>query len=404
MNIQRQFEFLLIYFWIIASFVDYANEYSKSGLKYHILVAPIVLFIAINNKQLYRSRYNSSSIILLVYFVCICSLSLARHDMPTLYSAIAFCIPIIIMLNSQIHLNFKLCNILFLLSICISVIYYYLGWNPYGYFPGQSTLESYQGLTWRISLFSYNTPPYSGAFALMIFIVNYFLNHGKSKIFFLVLSLYYLIFSGSRTALIILLVVMFFIIVSKKIEFRNRFFYKIFPIVAIVVFVLTLYAPNIFMQIKTNNVFVNTFIFRSEEGLDSSDELSESINRTIIWERHMDQFFIHPMIGSGSSFENEELSASLGSTGSESLLTRIIARDGSLSLLFLSFLLLMFVKAVALKDRLMYSVNIVFCILLLTYGSFLNTYSFVFLLILGFINGGQINAVQLQAESAIEES
>jgi len=57
-------------------------------------------------------------------------------------------------------------NFIFVLAVFWSIVSYYLGMNVWGAFPGQATTNLAQGLWWRVGLFPFQTPPFSGAFAL----------------------------------------------------------------------------------------------------------------------------------------------------------------------------------------------------------------------------------------------
>jgi len=389
MKKQLTFNLLVIYYFILVNSVSFRYGYDYSGfgtLKWFLLIAPVCIFIGINYTSYIRNNYKLPSVLLLVYIVSVLITSSIRADIHTAFNIIIWFLPIIIILNSNIYLNLKLLNILFLLSIFLSIISYYFGTSVYGFLPGQAMWKDF---SWRISLGNQAGPAATGFLSLLTLMANYFYNNRKcSKYFFILISIYFLIFSGSRSALICLFLFLFFVIFSHIIEFRDRSFYKLIALLVIILFIVLNYNPGFLLKYSRANEFINSYVFHVKDvNLLTEEEFRTKLARPIIWSQHFKIFLTNPLIGVGHYSLYDYFPYAIAS-GSESIFTRFLARDGMLIFLLMAFLYQLIKIALKEKDLAQYVFSISFIILLISYGSFCFTHNYIFLMMLAFIKSG----------------
>jgi len=389
MKKQHTFNFLVIYYFILLNSVSFRYGYNYFGfgtLKWFLLITPLCIFIGINYTSYIRDKYKFPSILLLAYLVSVLITSAIRGDIHTAFNILIWCLPIIIILNSNIYLNLKLLNIIFILSIFLSIISYYLGTNIYGFLPGQSINELY---SWRITLGNQAGPAVTGFLSLLILIANYFYNNRMhSKYFFILISVYFLIFSGSRSALICSFLFLLFVIFSYNIKFRDRGIYKLIAFLAVILFIILSCNPSFLLKFNIDNEYLSSYIFRVKNAaLLTEEKFLAKLARPIIWNQHFKIFLTNPLIGVGRFSLYDYFSDTVAS-GSESMLTIFLARDGMLLFFLVAFLYQLIKRALKEKDLAQYSFSISFIILLISYGSFCFTHNYIFLMMLAFFNSG----------------
>lgn len=383
---QALFNCILIYSWGLYAFLDRDLDENPSLPLYVATVAPAVLFMLFSIPSFARWRYQKITLVLVLLAALVAICSLARADFRTLLSLGSLCLMITALRNSGVAATPRLINFLFVLSIATCGVMHALVIGRYGIIPGQADDQT---VPWRVSLFAFNVTP-SWMLSLVVISLNYFYGRGVLiRALFILLALYFLVFSASRTALIILTLWIAFVVMTKMVSFRERLFYKLFIPCAVVMFVIALNGDWI-LQLMTgsNSPLVNTLLSKSAEGPVSMEEAGTSVERTILWSSHLDVFLENPLIGRGT-FELEDLlpyTESHSVHGGESFITGLFARVGLLALLFVYFMHLVAVEATQNGDKLAYCLIIFVAISVLAYGTYMVPYDFMFLAIFGAMN------------------
>jgi hypothetical protein len=388
------FSALLVYYWFLLFVGGRQGEVvERFSLWYFSLVIPINLFIAFNLQYVIFAKYKSWSLGLLWYWMLVVIVSAARGDIPTIYNTSLFVFSIIIIINSDAKVSVRLVNLLLLLSIAGSVITYLIGSNVYGFIPGQAVTSREEGLGWRVSLFP--NVPESAFFSLVIFLINLVCNRGRFRRFFLALSLYFLVLSAVRTAIVALIFIAGFLLATKIVELKPRPFYKLLFVGIMLSFILLINIDLLIaVSVDLSNPVLNALLFRSEAGLQSSEEFSKVVYRGWLWRQHLSLFLDHPLFGVGTfklgDFVYESILGDHEDIGSESFLTSWIARVGLLIVPLLVFFKNLCGRAMETGNKYLYSICIALFIFSLGYGTFLIPYNCLFLLTFGTINMAEV--------------
>jgi len=393
---------LTTYAWALAVFVDRSEIDTTARpdpVLYALTVVPAVLFILASVPRLARLRFDRASITLLLLLVLVALLSAAHADAATLVSVGTLCAMLVAIRQTNAVVSLTLVNVLFFASIFITETQYLLGSARYGVLPGQAVNDI---VSWRASLFAYNVTP-SWLFSLIVIGLNWFYNRSFAyRSAMILLGMFFLVFSASRTALLALGLCITFLGCTRVIAFRERTFYKMFIPVALVAFVLMLNAEQVLILLTGfDNPLVNAVLFRSEEGVANIDQASTSIVRTFIWAQHLQLFFQDPLFGVGTFnlLDTAPEFATVASSGTESFLTGLFARIGIAAVLFVVFILQVANSAARHRDHLSFSLMIIFAVTSLAYGSYIVPYDFIFLAMFGAMNFSRGRCLQADADT-----
>lgn len=273
------FHAIIAYAWGLAMFVDADALVDlgerKDSLLYIATVAPAVLFVLASAPAFMQARWQKPTVVLLAFMLAVVGVGVARLDFATVFSVGALCAMLIAILHSRVAVGVTMVNALFALSIMTAAMMTAAGVGQYALWPGVDD--------WRVSLFPYNVTP-SWLFSLIIIGVNYFRNRCTPCRWIVIpLALYFLTASGSRTGMIVVALCIAFLACTRVVEFRNRLFYRMFIPLAIATFVVALNAESLLMLlIGSDNAIANTLLFKSENGVSSTEEASASIIRTLL--------------------------------------------------------------------------------------------------------------------------
>ncbi|MDF2545693.1 MAG: hypothetical protein K0R93_591 [Anaerosolibacter sp.] len=383
MNVTRHklFKYLIVYYWFLSVFVDYnPASYTNSGIKYYLLVVPVALFIIMNFDRIIKKKIRVESLLLILFVLTAIVFSIIKIDIESIIDITIWTLPLIIIFNSDYTVDLCLLNRLFILTIIAGVIYYHLGINDFGYLPGQTFRNLHQGLWWRISIFPYRTPPATGMFSLVVLFANYYNNSNqKSRLFFIAITLYFLVLSGSRTSVLILLIIMATFIIRKAIVIKGYVFTKVMTIIPVVLLLMIFIFPNILLKLNFENKLLNSLIFRSTSSLQNIEELQSTLNRQNIWQQYFDLYKESPIIGVHS-----DMVSTIGQT--ETMIMKYLAQFG----ISVFFLIIYFYRkakvAVINKNDFAFSMISMAVILMIAYSSFLLPYNIIYLLIWSQIN------------------
>lgn len=361
-------------------FLDYGASLGHSSLQYYMIVSPIIVYSLFNINMALGKRVSSEVLSLLLFLLLALIFSIIKFDIKAVFNLLIWTLPIIIILNSKVFLSIRLVNTLFILTIVVGVFAYHNGINVYGYLPGQSNTNLHQGLWWRVSMFPYSTPPATAFFSIIVLVLNLLHNKiFKWKMFFMILSTYFMVLSGSRTALIAIILILMILLISKLYRVKMKIPYKVLAIMPLLIFFIIFFSPELMLKINFSSPFINSLIFRSIESSNSIDAILQTMNRQTVWEQYIYLYTHSPIIGVDT--------VKLRSIGqSETMLLSFLAWHGISVIFLLSYMYFLITNSLTDKNYLRYSLGIIFILYMITYSSFFQTYNFLFLLLLGLLN------------------
>lgn len=374
---------LVLYYLVLTYFVFGTIE--KYSLQYFLLIIPVSLFVLAFSPYLIL-KYRLSTLILAVFMLLTCSLSVLRLDYQTILSCCLLTATFIVINNSGIALNIKIINFFYLLAVLGSVISYHYKINPFGYLPDLKAISAFElsEHSLRISLFPLT--PESAFFSLFIIIANYYLNKSINRYLFYAVGGYFLVFSASRTAIAVLAFFVCFEVIIRFIRFRKRIFYLSLNALFVFVFILlsNLKAFHLLLSKSDSQIF-RAIMLRTEQQVTSSSDTYDVGTRLWIWEQHFRIFSLNPIAGVGTyefaDYVTEDRTKVYHFTsGSESFLTSWLARVGVSVLLLVAFVVVVQKRALETHDRFTYIMCLYFFLVMISYGSFVVPYNFMFLL------------------------
>jgi len=389
---QTIFSVLVVYYWIISIGFGLLEEIERFSVAYFLTVLPIALFIILCLPKISKIT-NRITIPLWIFLLLVFIVSIVRLDIGTIITFSLMILTIIALVNYNLQVNLRLLNTLFISSIVLMVILFHFKIShyviPHGYIPGQTkSLND----SWRVSMMPLLAD--SGMFSLLIFILNYCFNKKKrSRMFFLILSFYFLVFTGIRSTLIIFMMFVLFVFISSKIQMKDRLFYRLYNWMVVVGFIFFMFFNSfliVFAQ-KIDKPLFNKIILKQENAVITQKGLNKTIFRTWIWEQHYKLFKRNPLMGIGTfDFSKEVIippDMPGGMTASETPLTGFFARVGICSVFFILFFLQLWIKGLILNDKYKYFLPSLIFVSILSYGSYFVPYNFFFLILFASWNG-----------------
>ncbi|GAA3931649.1 hypothetical protein GO495_15910 [Chitinophaga oryziterrae] len=379
-NNRVDFRVLLVlgYYWILSNLMKFEELDSISIFIF--LQFPVILFV-IAQLSLFRPKnINNINLFFLIFLGVVILVNTARGEFSLILSTAIDILPAyIILANRRAFISLKFINMIFVAQIIIAVISYYLNANSYGFLPGQSIHPEF---FWKISLFSYLSPPYTGAFAFLVFLANAE-KPGKRKMFdimVIVLALYFVMFSGSRT---IYLICGFYFLLTLVRRFipMNKWpvFYFMFP----VVFLFALIASAFMGQLvqSTHNELLDSIFVRNVKYADYRS--IEDLDRYIMWKQYLDIFMHNWLLGAGKIDKSKYFSETVG-TG-ETWFGLMLAFHGIVYFIFVIAIFKIMISAIKRNLGLAYVGIVAFLIICIFYGSYMRGYSMIWLLFFALI-------------------
>ncbi len=361
--------------WFVLNVTNLATKGDLNAGERFVLFIPFICLLFVFSKQiniqrLYEVRY-------LIGFVLIAMAEdLLRGNFRSGLGGLGLFFVVIVIVASNAEMKTTVINFVFVLSFFIfSIVGYWFGSNIWGFIPGQSGLQiAGSEAGWRISLFSNMTPPISGYYSLVAVIANLSAKRLRYiNIVVILMSVYYVIFSGSRTMGYMLLnIIGTKMIFDRWIERRDariKTLLGTIPVVFIAAPVIVLSLGNI-TDVTVSQESLNEYINRG------ADHSSIAASRTDIWKEYLNMFLDNPVFGqSGAATYTVETSEDVF-IETETLLLRIFARYGIIAFLVPLQLWFFLQKAIALGDIQSYLFIQLFAFTMLSYSSFLTATSF----------------------------
>ncbi|MCI0537724.1 MAG: hypothetical protein L0Z50_21120 [Verrucomicrobiales bacterium] len=379
---------LVVYYWLLAVFLDTSESYGIRGWEYFITVSAVCIYTIMQSGFLLSRAYKMESILFVVCGFIVAITSLIKSDVVAAGHLLTLCLPLAIVRNSDVRLDLRLVNTLFCFTVIASILGYYSGANIYGFVPGQSMIGSQNELWWRVSLFPRLSPPAGSFVALLVFLVNFQQNgHRFGRPFFLVLSMYFALLAGCRTTAVVL---MYVAVHFCLLRVRPSITAIILPLAAVLILggaIFVTISPRLVSRIDSENTLLNTFVFRTMNPSYDPEEIRKGAIRADIWDYHIAEFLANPIVGARR--EMIENTWSLSSDGGESYLTSLLARHGLPILLLVAGLGVVYLRAVLELEHLRAILCVLAIVFMLFYGSFIKTYTFPFLLLIGLLNSNE---------------
>ena len=365
-----------LYYWITSNFIVF--DEATSSILFTFIQLPIIIFVVTQVRYFEIEYKNNINGYFLFFLVTVLAVNLVRRDFKLMLSTGVDILPTyIILTNPRIFISIRFINYMFIFQIVIAVFSYYLGLNHYGFIPGQSTLD---GFSWKVSLFSFVTPPYTSIFCFCVFVAN---AESTLKIKWLnvtvmILAAYFIGFSGSRTVYLICLFYILFRFFQRFMKMdRWPKFYGFFPFLVIGTSLL------IGQGIKTlDNALLNSIFIRNV-GATSNYNATEDLDRYILWRDYLDIFWHHWFIGAGTFDVTVAIPDNVGTT--ETLLPLQLAFHGIVYLIFIVGILNIMRLAIKFQLKLSYIAVVTFLVISSFYGSYMRGYSLIWIFLFALI-------------------
>lgn len=383
---QRAFTSLLVYYWALQYAVRIDEPVARGDLLYYLFIVPIAAFSLLGLAGLRMSRRTERSVRwAAAYMIVVVAVALARGDLPTILTTVLFTAGVMTVLDGALKPSTRLLNSLFLASIVVNSLMFLSGRSIYAVLPGLS-LDG--DLWWRVALFPHVAT--SAFFALIVLLVNIERRDAPLRRVCATLALYFVLLSGLRSALVAGLIACGYLGLVHLGLLRTPRAKLAYLVGALVLFVASLFATQLLLLLPGfGNETLNVYLFRSEGGLESEADVARSVYRTWLWSEHLRIAAANPVLGIGTfdfaALADYDPTVGEWGLGSESFLTGLYARVGTPALLLIAT----FVTAIRLRDEpglhLRTMIALLLFVAMLAYGSFVNIYDFVFLVMLGLL-------------------
>jgi hypothetical protein len=384
--VSAAFTSVLVVYWLMLYVGPLTAEADRGSIFYLALVVPVALFAFVGGALVaWAPRVPNRILLLAMYVAIVCAVAATRGDVPTITSTVLTMLTLMVLTAHRLTPSPNLLNVLFLLSIPMSMAAQLSQLSIYSVIPFLSNDED---VPFRISLFPFVLE--SAFFSAVVLILN-ILNRGLVlRRLCMLLSCYFVLLSGLRSAIVGLALALFYYFVVHRLWYWRPAMKMVYFATACVVFVGSLVASQLLLMLAaSDNAFVNTYLFRAEAGVQSETELTNVVYRSWLWLEHLRIAAENPILGVGT-FDFTELAIEpeggrTDGTGSEAFLTGLYARVGLPSVLFILFLGLSIWRGVKAGRHEPMMVGLLLLVAMLVYGSFLVPYNFMFLTILSLV-------------------
>lgn len=371
MNINYLKSIIVYYFALI--YIRNTPFFMESPYIYVLTILPMFVILILSYKFFLKKQYSIMNI-LYIYFIIVLLINIVRFNIDTILNISQLFFVIYFIFNyDDLNIDHNFINSLFFTSIFLSLIGYYLKLQPYGIFPFQG-YEYLVSKSWRVNLFWGSSISRTGAFSLLVFIINFYTTKKNSFNYIsIILSIYFMVFSASKTALLILIFIISIYIIKKVMKIN--ILYSLFPIILII---LVIFSTSIIasLVLATQNVFLI-------ELLNINPNHNFQRARFWLWETHLDIFKNNIFFGKGEF--NISLLYKDALAASESKITYILARDGIWGILFVLFFIYLIYFSTKQNNYKAYIISSSIFILMFFYGSYINGYDFIFVSYLSYL-------------------
>lgn len=328
---------------------DYVDD--SSPVRYYMFVLPVILAAICRPVLLVQAAGGKSILIFFMafvsgcYFVLMGDLAAAMQTSLLGLGTIWFC-------SERVYFYDRDLRRIYAITVVVgAVVWLSTDFNRWGLLPG--TTDAAYGV-WRVSFFS--NIAFTAFFSLVIVLTA--TRHGKGQINWkdpiFLLAIYFTIFSFVRTAVICLgLYALSFWLLTKIQRPREMFMFSL--VVAVATNLAIAYSASIFDSLQSVPIISRLFL-RGETQL-SEFEIYQQLYRPWLWGEHLKLAWASPNLMGWGSIPFVELVVDsifdyrLETGDSVSLLTRLLAVNGVMGLLYWLFLLVCLGERAACRDR-----------------------------------------------------
>ena len=381
----------IVYYWLLQLLRGDVVSIIPVESSYALYVGPAVIFFTIGIfYTLISTKIPKISAIIYCLLGLVIVLSIARQDYRSILTITLLFGTIGMIFHIQPRVSLNLINALFCAAAITTTLLFFLGFSIYTFVPG---LNASPEMWWRVS--PYPSVAAGALFALFVFIANVALTQQRFRKSMIVITLYFIMFTGIRTALIGFAIAVIYIILHRRNFLNNIIAQSIFFISIFILFIFLIYGSDLLLMLPfADTGFVRTLILRDDtvSGFDFGNQVGTAAIRQWIFDQHIAAFWESPLIGIGT-FDLASLNTGYGAlddnvTGSEAFVTGMLARIGLLSIPFFIAVLIMRQPVKGSAQELSSAIRVALLIAMTTYGSFVAPYDFVFFLAIVAIAGG----------------
>ena len=382
----------LAFCWTVLNYGGRGEDpYTGDGFRWLLITVPLLMFICVAGALLIvKGKLNITSpvIFLGLYTLCTTVSSALYFDLKHFSEVVRWAIPLIFVATFRMRAPLFVLNSVYIFSLVWLILTYDSSVTEFGYLPGQTTVNLHQNMWWRISIWSYLTPPYSAAFSIAIFFANYFLNHSKFRYFFYILTLYFIVLSGSRTSYVIFLIGLSLILFFDSKKFRLSLLFSVIPIASVVLIFAMQLMADLIPLLGIQNEYFNSAILRNPDAGGDAENLSSRLVIILEHLRIVQESDRNGLFGVGSEVyagRNWEVNGGYLPGTADSYISHLMARDG-VSVIFLVLAFGgFFYESMKAGNFLAYIVLLALLLYTVGYGAWLNFTSPVFLMLLGLL-------------------
>lgn len=383
---------LVIYYWALQFTHGDAVEIISFDVAFYLYVAPAAAFAIFGSLYVVFTarKLDRSATLLLTFCAVVIIASLVRGDYRSIASLglLGISIGIIFQVRPKVPIN--LVNALFVGAAVMTTVMFFFELSIYTFLPG---IGSSYDLWWRIS--PYPSVAEGALLAMFVFVVNLLISGQPFRRIMLSISLYFIVFSGSRTAISATIITSLYVFLRHRGLLDHRGVRISFVIGMLVLFVTLVFASQlIFLLPFADNAILRALILRDEAvtGFDFGGQVGTAAIREWVFNQHIAAFKESPFIGIGT-FDLRMLNTGYGAldnsvTGSEAFITAMLARIGLVSTLLFAAVFVVRQPLRGVARELSTATRIALIVAMATYGSFVNVYDVVFFLMIVAIAGG----------------
>lgn len=386
----------LLFYWCLLYLQSFLPPAAESTSTHWLTVLPIGAVASVGlTLSLMSGNYPKDkrllASILVLSALAVLVASVVRDDAASVRSMALMALVLLWLGGVRHGISVSLLNLLFCVSVLVGAVWFGFGFSDYGLLPGQYLEGEDRGIQWRVSLFPH--VPESSFFALIVFLANQRLQRGWTRIIACGASLYFVIFSGLRSAIVALLLAELYILWNARA--RPGSGGRAFQIAGMLVsFVAALLVAGAFAEnVELPGGVLGNFLFRSDSMSGQDFALGATMYRAWLWMQHLELFASSPLIGIGTfdfgAVVSESLLSGVEESGSESFLTAWLARVGLCFLPFLVYLSMLCRRAAASASLFEGAMFLVLGVATLAYGSFLVPYNFMFIVLFVLLVSGK---------------
>ena len=389
----RFFPLLLVACWLAQFMSSDVGPNMPETIMYWSFVGPTTIFAVLGIGYIFVSGQTilRETWILILFLGLVVAVSIARRDLNTILAMGLMGLMLVVLIQYRLRIPANLINILFLASIPLNELLFRIGMSPYSVIPD---FGDFQPLAWRISILPHVAT--GGFFALYVLLLNSLNRQAFLRKICIALALYFVLFTGIRTVVLSGLIVAGYLAACYFDLLRSNWAKAISIAAALALVILFVYKSNVLLEITgLRSGVTQEYLVRDDNPYGFVDPEGRPFTVAIrAWmsERQLELAMRNPLIGVGTydlamMQTGYELFDNMVS-GSETYLTGLLGRIGAMALLLLYVIFLGRTQAPPDQRELTRCAKVFLFMAMVFYGSFINPYDFIFLILIVTITGG----------------